>query len=315
MESTTNNVSPAPKTDELGYIIQQAVALHRMGIACVPLCRPVADGSCTADWHPSPCESGGKRPLVAGYPAMADNLPPVNDIIELFERFYPCNVGLVVPAGMMVIEADSPGADAEIAALMVENGTVPVAPCRERREGRGRAWLFMVDPAWGISRRVHLGQSGAIDVLTLGSILVLPPSVHRTGHRYTWAEAPESWIGLPVLPPGLVALALRGAGVRRSAEADQSESGSEYFTPRVSPRIGFLLSARTNVAQLWEGGGKDRGDTSRSGIDYRLAAVLSMVGIPVHEIAEALGARPESHRNDRGYCFATAIAAAGRRHV
>ena len=34
-----------------------------------------------------------------------------------------------------------------------------------------------------------------------------------------------------------------------------------------------------------------------------------------HEIAEALGARPESHRNDRGYCFATAIAAAGRRHV
>ncbi len=304
-----NSTASASQISHVDILIAWAAQLFALGIPVVPLCRPWPSGGCTAATHAVPCPDAGKRPLMAGYPAMAHQMPPWDQVTRFLTKFFPCNLGIVVPVGLAIVEADSPMAEVEISTLA--GGVTEYAPTRERRAGRGRGCLFLVPAGVNLAPRTHLGASASIDVLPVGSIFVVPPSVHRTGHAYAWVPGRAPWEAAPpVLPPGLLKLAMQGAGPRSvgpSATVDR-----EAFTPQVSSRVAFLLASRRKLELLWNGDGKKRGDTSRSGMDYSLAAELHNAGVPIKEIAEAIAARPDAHRCDADYAMKTALKASRR---
>ena len=308
MNHLISNSHFAPFPGELDLVIEHLVELHGLGLACVPICRPTGDSACSAPWHPVPCEAVGKRPLIAGYPAMAEALPPASELVESVVELFPCDLGIVVPRWAVVVEGDSRDGEREIVALA--GAAIERAPVRERREGRGRGWLFRIDPESELPKRVHVGTSNAIDILPPGSIFVIPPSVHRTGHRYNWVPARAPWdVPISALPPALYELAMDGA---KEVGQRQVDLGCGEFAPRLSSRVAFLIASRSDLARLWRGEGKSHGDTSRSGVDYSVATLLDIAGVPLNEIAEAIAARPGAHRADRNYCVRTALAASRR---
>jgi hypothetical protein len=141
---------------------------------------------------------------------MADHLPEVGYLVGLVMKFFPCGIAMVVPQGIVVVEGDSPEGEREIVALA--SGATDAAPARERREGRGRGWLFRADSTVKIPQRAHLGESGAVDVLPPGAIFVMPPSIHRTGHRIGWVPGRAPWEApAPLIPSALLQLAMQGS--------------------------------------------------------------------------------------------------------
>lgn len=294
--------------EELDAVLEQVTRLHTLGINTVPVCRPSLADWCSASWHPTPCEERGKRPLVAGYPARAHRLLELGTLVIEFEGHWPCGLGMVVPVGCVVVEADSPDAEAELLAL--GGPVMDSAPARERRTGRGRGWIFRVDPALNLTPATRLGTSEAIDVLTAGSLFVLPPSVHRTMHTFAWVLGRAPWeVTIPLLPQPILGLAQARARARRGSEALVVSCGS--FEPHVTPRVRFLLDSRRALRRLWEGE-KDRGDSSASGVDFALARELLAAGVTPDEAASAIAARPAVHRADANYAIRT-VAAARRR--
>jgi len=213
----------------------------------------------------------------------------------------------------VVIEGDSSEAEAEI--MELGGGTARRAPTRERRPGRGRAYLFRTPRAVVLSDRTKLGRSGAIDVRGPGGILVLPPSVHLTGHEYTWVKGRAPWeVDAPLLPSRLLELVRRSGVV--SARGASSQQGSKLAFAEggrvLSPRVQFLLRSRRLLNDLWTSVGKRHGDTSASGYDFALARELLRCGVPEEDVVRAIAARPRAHRKDRDYCRATVRSAGAK---
>lgn len=310
--NTTTAAPLTPEEQELRERLLRDLTLHyALGIACVPLCRPDGSDACTARWHGPRCSSPGKRPLVTGYPQMAEVLPALDHIRLEAERNFPFNPGMVVPYWAVVVEADSVDAEEEISGL--SGGLTSIAPCRERRPGRGRGWIFRADPGWELRSRTKLGTSKAVDALAAGSIFVVGGAVHRSGHHVEWVEGRAPWqVPMPVLPPGLLRLAREGADRTPVTNRNGAVSAPFDFEPRISSRVAFLLKSDRKLRRLWSGEGKARGDSSASGIDYSLAVALHGHRVPLVEIAEAIAARPGAHSDREWYCMKTAFAAAGR---
>lgn len=167
-------------------------ALHGAGLPSTPVCAPLPDCGCSARWHRHRPDQIGKVPLLPGYQTLADNLPALPMLDRAFRQFgvMALNLAIVVPRGLVVVEADSPAADAELEALI---GPVQT-PIRAARPGRGRALLLSLkDMPAGLEvrSRTGLGASGAIDVRAAGGLLVVPPSIHATGHVLTWEQVPS----------------------------------------------------------------------------------------------------------------------------
>jgi hypothetical protein len=297
----------APWIPEFDAVLDQVTLLFNAGIAVVPLCRPnQGRANCTAAWHEKPCPNAGKRPLISGYRRYAEELPSLDQLRYDVWRFWPCNIGIVVPTGMVVVEADSPDAERELVHIGGEQ--LLRTPCRERRPGRGRGFLFRLPSGWTCHDGAHLGRSGAIDVKAAASIFIIPPSQHASGHRYTW---------LAGLSPHAVPVQTTSAGLeillrslRASGRAGHIEPGASLV--QMPSRAAFLISNVKAIRDLWEGK-KSFADTSASGVDFSLARALLKAGLSVDEVAATIAYRPGAHRTDGEYCLATAIAAANWR--
>src|SRR5688572_7067258 len=123
-----------------GLAIEAVTRLHRRGLAAIPCCAPATTG-CTAPWHPQRCANAGKRPLAGGFPKLAQQLPRLADLlaaVDRHRRLEAINLAIVIPRGHVVVEADDPDGDAELA----EHVGRAMTPIRAARPGRGRAYLF-----------------------------------------------------------------------------------------------------------------------------------------------------------------------------
>lgn len=282
--------------------------LHAWGLVGIPLCRPDGEsGVCSALWHERPCTRAGKRPLLSAYARFAESKPELEAVMFNIARHARCNLGIVTGT-VVVIEADSPDGEHEVEDLA--GSALEHAPTRERRPGRGRAWLFTYDEP--LANRAHLGASGAIDVRAAGGILVVPPSVHVTGHEYEWVKGRAPWeVAAPSLPlpqalKSLVAVSTTSATMPRIAR--ESDASRE-----IPARVRFLLRSNLGLTRLWSGEGKHDGDTSASGFDFAIARELLRLGIGSSEICAALVARPGAHRSDLSYAALTVENARRRR--
>ena len=280
--------------------IRELVRLCDANLSPVLLCRAGERGTCSAPWHRI-CTRAGKRPLVTGYSRYALAPPNIDDLVALTSRIWPVNVGIVTGNRVVVVEADSPEADAEILGL----GAVALkTPIRQARPGRGRAWLFRLPGDQLLANRAHLGNSGAIDVRAAGGVLVVPPSHHVTGHRYRW-ELPPWGHELAMIPAPLLAL-VRKVPIPRASRRSRSEG----LSPAVSSHVRSLLEAHLVLTRLWRGEDKQGADLSASGYDFSLALHLLRLRVPPGEVAAAVAARPGAHRHDIAYADLTVANAA-----
>ncbi len=270
--------------------------LHAAGFALVPLCRPTGNGHCSARWHGA-CDRAGKRPLIRGYPDFALRRPERAEVQRMFAQCFPCNVGIVtggsVAGGGTLLALDTDSAEAEAEVVRLAGDVLLVTPTRERRPGRGRVWLFSAPGDAENKNRAGLGAAGKIDVRGLAGLVVVPPSVHVTGHAFEWVAGLAPWqVAPPRLPAGLLALLARPAP--RPPRA-RTFSAPVDVRAEVSPRVALLIRSESTIARLWNGTGKTAGDLTRSGYDFSLARALLARRVPGREVVAALLARPGAH--------------------
>jgi hypothetical protein len=241
--------------------------------------------------------------LVKGYTRFLEKPMLRGALCDLLVECWPINIGVVTGGSVIVVEADSQQAEDELERLAKK--VLRTTPTRERRDGRGRAYLFVGDRL--VANRAHLGESKAIDVRGVGGLLVLPPSVHMTGHRYKWVRAPWD-MPLAQIPDPLMRL-LETPPRTRVLSIDKP------VNPGISRRVQSLLAARSYLQKLFRGEGKLRGDESASGYDYALAYGLAKAGVPADEIEATIASRADGKERPDRYIHltvTTAIARSGR---
>lgn len=142
-----------------------------------------ADTYLANDILPIPLRVGEKVPAIK-WKHLQDLLPPFS---EAFRGPWQANPQfgialLLKPSGLVCIDCDSEAAVREAIGLCTE-------PCNNVVLSRHGCHLYYEKPE-GVPplRRIQCGASGKIDIMADG-YMAAPPSVHPSGHRYTWLKS------------------------------------------------------------------------------------------------------------------------------
>jgi hypothetical protein len=151
-------------------------------------------------WEVFPVEPRGKRPsrLVPHGLLEATNDP--RQVRTWWASQPRANIGIRTghQSGLVVLDIDGPAGVEALRRLVAEHGRFR-APWA--RTGGGGWHAYLAHP--GVEVRNSAGRLGAgLDVRGDGGYVVAPPSVHETGRRYLWREAPPAQ--LPAMPPWMV---------------------------------------------------------------------------------------------------------------
>jgi hypothetical protein len=137
-------------------------------------------------WSVIPFEARSKRPGLA-WLEFQKRRASRQEVESWFRHRRDANVGIVTGAisGIVVVDVDA-GHDgiASLKALEREHGPLPVTV--ESITGGGGRHLYFAHPGRTVANRV--GLFPGIDVRGDGGCVVAPPSMHASGHRYTWAK-------------------------------------------------------------------------------------------------------------------------------
>lgn len=138
-------------------------------------------------WHVFPCRSRGKAPLTAdGFKAATAD---ADQVAAWWDETPDANIGMVpARAGLLVLDLDGPEGEASARNLKILS-----EPTLEVVTGRGRHRYYR-HPGGTIGNEK---PAPGIDVRADAGYVLLPPSVHETGARYTWRGKLTEIIPLP----------------------------------------------------------------------------------------------------------------------
>jgi hypothetical protein len=145
-----------------------------------------------------PCKPGGKEPLGSLVPnGCLDATTNAETIKGWWRKFPEANIGLATGAknGLAVIDLDGPEGLASGRSLGLFSSIVALT-------GNGQQ-LFYADPEGKLRNSVKKLAAG-MDARGAGGYVVVPPSLHPNGKRYSWLGSPISCKLLPKLPPMFV---------------------------------------------------------------------------------------------------------------
>ncbi len=136
---------------------------------------------------------------------------------------YP-DAGVAVPLGPrvgLVLDVDPRhGGNESLAKLIAENGPLPSGPEAITGGGGSHYWF-----AWpGGEVPITHGFLPGLDLQSEGSYVVLPPSLHASGNRYSW-RVPLLGTKLPLPPPWLLKAADHGRSGRGRQRFEPSPGG------------------------------------------------------------------------------------------
>src|SRR5712691_634053 len=171
----------------------------------IALHTPQAGGGCSC---PKPgCTNSGKHPRFDEHDLphgpLSGTLDP--EVLAAWQQRWPAaNLGVQCgeAAGIWVLDADGDeGAATLRREIDAHGGDFPKTP-RQRTGGGGHQFFFQYVP--GLKSEVRFLPG--LDVRTQGSLVVVPPSVHKSGRQYHWAkgESPEE-LPLAMAPEWLIA--------------------------------------------------------------------------------------------------------------
>lgn len=172
-----------------------------MGWPVLPL-HTCVDGRCSCS-EPE-CKSPGKHPRNQG--GVTNATPDPEAITDWFTRWPDANIGVATgaPSGTVALDVDGPGAEEALRELGAS------IPTLTNVTANGRHVLFKY-PGSFVKNRVRLRDQ--LDVRGDGGYIVVPPSLHASGHRYRWDDEHGMGWGLELAPlPDGVLDALNGSG-------------------------------------------------------------------------------------------------------
>lgn len=240
------------------------------GWRVVPLHTPV-NGVCSCE-DPD-CDHIGKHPRIKSWQSRAT---ADERIIRRWWRDWPnANVGIATGpgSGMLVVDRDRGQLP----------GEMPAGPVVSTSKGEH---YYLAHPDHQIVNAVDVEGLG-FDIRTDGGLVVAPPSLHASGHKYGWASPPQ--MTLPAAPDWLLDLIVEdvpspdgtpfqsptqgGAGV--SAYAQKAIEGELDKIARASRRNDQLNRSAFALGTLVGGGELDEDETAAALVEAGLAAGLT----------------------------------------
>ncbi len=157
----------------------------RMGLSVIPCCWPTPDGRCG-------CGRGhqgrdiGKRPLVA-WKTYQEELAHADQVDEWWMRWPDANIGIVTGAvsGIVVLDADGPKGLESLDSF----GSTSTWVSKTGRDEGGRH-VFYRHPGPQVRIENRTGLLPGLDVRGDDGYVIAPPSLHRSGRKYTWVTGP-----------------------------------------------------------------------------------------------------------------------------
>ena len=158
-------------------LLDAALAYARNGWRVVPMHSAVSTGTCSCSATTS-CRTVAKHPrTIRGvHDASLDEAL----IREWWNRWPDSNVGIAVPEGVVVFDFDH---ESTIHDLESAGRHLPASVITSTSAGRAHYWY---STALTVPNRV--GVVAGLDLRSAGSIIIVPPSRHRSGATYTFAD-------------------------------------------------------------------------------------------------------------------------------
>ncbi len=172
-------------------ILDEALAYAARGWCVVALHTPQLDGSCSCG-KPT-CDNIGKHPRWDAQllPNGLKNATADPGVIQVWWALWPdANIGIVTGAasGFWALDIDPQhGGDLSLEQIIAQHGTLPETI--EAVTGSGGSHLLFDRPAAGIRNRVKFAPG--LDTRGDGGYIVVAPSLHASGQRYTWRVSPD----------------------------------------------------------------------------------------------------------------------------
>ncbi len=162
---------------------------------------------------------GAKQPCIRWKP-FQDVAPVPSRIALWFEEFPRAGIALILGPtfGLFVVDVDGPDAHQ---ALLAQLGSVPEAPTVLSGSLKPHRYhLYFRHPVASTQATFHPWHP-QLEFRGYRGIVVAPPSLHKSGNRYRWAEGRSlDDLPLPEVPgPVLEALAARGRSGARASVA------------------------------------------------------------------------------------------------
>lgn len=180
-------------------LLNDALRYLRLGWSIVPTCWPVHENG---QWA---CGCGrshegndiGKATLV-NWKSYQTRLPTEEEVTEWWTRWPSANIACITGAisGLVVVDLEYDGL-AEAERLGLYSGLTALT-------GKGRH-LYYAHPGERVCNQVAMKKLKGFDLRGDGGYVLVPPSRHATGRRYTWASATSVGGQLQVFPSQLFA--------------------------------------------------------------------------------------------------------------
>jgi hypothetical protein len=221
-------------------------------------------------WAVVPQVPGAKKPCVR-WKQYQSCLPSEEELRSWFGKWPEAGLALVLGpvSGVFAVDVDGPEAHQ---ALLQHLGDEPVAPKSLSGSSKpSRYHLFFRHPSMA-TRAKKTPWHKKLEFRGQGGIVILPPSLHRSGNCYQWAplRSPEE-LELPP-PPAAILEAIQASTKRRSPLRQKAPAKHEG---QFSPSTQEFLSGRFAQGPYWN----DR--------LYQASCDLAGRGVPVEE-AESL---------------------------
>ncbi len=169
-------------------LVDKAIEYAERGWKVFPLHTARADACSCGN---TSCTSTAKHPHIKEWQKYCSSQP--NDVREWWQKWPDANIGLATgsASGFFVLDVDPRhGGKESLQKLVKQNGMFPKTLASNT--GGGGYHLFFKEPEIKITNRVNLLPG--IDIRGDGGYIVAPPSIHKSGLRYSWmrdfAESP-----------------------------------------------------------------------------------------------------------------------------
>lgn len=156
-------------------ILEAALHYAELGWSVIPVCKPIDAENCV---HHGKCRSSGKAPI-GKWAQYQKEKASKEQIQKWWEQYPDANVGIITGkiSGIVVVDVEA-GGDIKNLPLTVIS----------RTGGGGWHYLYRCpDKLIRNAVRVHK----LTDVRGEGGLIVMPPSLHKSGNNYEWAVSPD----------------------------------------------------------------------------------------------------------------------------
>lgn len=257
-----------------GSCLDAALAYAARGWRVFPVHRAARRGTQVACTCGKRCSTPGKHPITRR--GVKDATVDEETIRDWFTEWPLANVGLACGAasGVVVVDVDPRNGGGKT----FEGLGIGKAGGVEAESGGGGQHLFYAWPERSVKLPGNLGPG--VDLVGEGKYVVLPPSVHVSGRRYTWKVGPEGGLGSADDLSGALA---KVAGVK--GKAGENGHGAVSLTPMTRERALEILAIAAATVQLADEGERN---TVLSREAYSLGGIMARGLLSGDEVQVAL---------------------------